>query len=263
MDDDHVITKADRDQAAQGNGGSTAAGDATSLVQAAREAVAGFGWHLMPPAAASQCVSAGPLVWERFAAHWEDLVADPYAAEKGTHRLRRYGQFLLSRDGEIAPLGHEVFVQPEESNPLYVGVERRFEPLTEAFRAEPVLYALIRLLGDVAGGMRDTAEWIVRVHPFRVVAQADSLSQPTPEGRHKDGVDLVSSLLIGRENVSGGCSTVYGADGREIAAATLSEPGTLLLSDDRATWHAVSPVRPQDIGRPGHRDVLVTTLTAR
>ncbi|MGW0537432.1 2OG-Fe dioxygenase family protein [Streptomyces sp. NPDC003032] len=263
MDDDHGIAQADRDGAAQDNGGSPAAGDATTLVQAAREAVAGRGWHLMPPAAASQCVSAGSSVWERFAAHWEDLVTDPYAAEKGTRRLRRYGQFLLSRGGEVAPLGHQAFVQPEDSNPLYVGVERRFEPLTEAFRAEPVLYALIRLLGDVAWGMDDTAEWIVRVHPFRVIAQADNLAQPTPEGRHKDGVDLVSSLLICRENVTGGRSTVYDADGHEIAATTLSQPGTLLLSDDRATWHAVSPVRPQDTGRPGHRDVLVTTLTAR
>ncbi|MBW5422369.1 hypothetical protein GKQ77_12470 [Streptomyces sp. BG9H] len=232
------------------------------LVQAAREDVAGRGWHLMAPAEASTCVSADTSVWERFAAHWEDLVTDPYAAEKGTRRLRRYGQFLLSRDGEIAPMGHEAFVQPEESNPLYVDVERHFEPLTEAFLAEPVLNALIRLLGEVAGGMRDAPEWIVRVHPFRVVAQADGLAQPTPEGRHKDGVDLVSSLLIGRENVRGGRSMVYDADGQEIAATTLSEPGTLLLSDDRATWHAVSPVHPQDTERPGHRDVLVTTLTA-
>jgi hypothetical protein len=264
MHDDHLIAQADGDQVAKDHGSSSAAGeDATPLVRAAREAVVGCGWHLMLPAVASQCVGVERSAWERFAAHWEDLVPDPYAAEKGTRRLRRYGQFLLSRDGEIAPLGHEVFVQPEDSNPLYVGVERRFEPLTEAFRAEPVLSALIRLLGGVAGGLDDAAEWIVSVHPFRVIAQADSLAQPTPEGRHKDGVDLVSSLLIGRENVSGGCSTVYDADGREIAAATLSEPGTLLLSDDRATWHAVSPVRPQDSGRPGHRDVLVTTLTAR
>ncbi|MBM7167629.1 2OG-Fe dioxygenase family protein [Streptomyces sp. G44] len=263
MDDDHGVVQAHRDGSSQVSAGGTASGDATSLARAAREAVLGHGWHLMSSATVSRCVDAGPGAWERFAAHWEELVTDPYAAEKGTRRLRRYGQFLLSRDGEVAPLGHEAFVQPEDSNPLYVDIERHFEPLTEAFRAEPVLYALIRLLGSVAGGMGDAAEWIVRVHPFRVVAQADGLAQPTPEGRHKDGVDLVSSLLIGRANVTGGRSTVYAADGREIAATTLSEPGSLLLSDDRTTWHAVSPVRPQDTGLPGHRDVLVTTLTAR
>lgn len=269
MDHDHGVAQADGDGVAHGNKGSkgdtgsTVAGDAIPIVQTAREAVAGRGWHLMPPDVASPCVNADPAVWERFAAHWEDLVVDPYAAQEGTRRLRRYGRFLLTRTGEVAPLDQEVFVQPGESNPLYVGVERRFEPLTEAFRSEPVLYALIRLLGDVAGGLEDTAEWIVRVHPFRVIAQPDTLGRPTPEGRHKDGVTLVSSLLLGRENVTGGRSTLYDPDGREIAAHTLSEPGTLLLSDDRATWHAVSPVQPQDASRPGRRDVLVTTLTAR
>ncbi|GGV66480.1 hypothetical protein GCM10010277_74250 [Streptomyces longisporoflavus] len=264
MDDDHGFTQLAPDGAGRGSGDSTATGDAAALqVRAARDAVVGRGWHLMEPAAVSRCVGAGPAVWEQFAAHWDDLVTDPYAAEKGTCRLRRYGQFLLSRTGEITPLGHEAFVQPEDSNPLYVDIERRFETLTAEFRAEPVLYALIRLLGEVAAGMDDAADWTVRVHPFRVVARADSLAQPTPEGRHKDGVHLVSSMLIGRENVTGGRSTVYDADGREIAATTLSEPPSLLLSDDRATWHAVSPVRPQDTGRPGRRDVLVTTLTAR
>ncbi|MFH8796974.1 2OG-Fe dioxygenase family protein [Streptomyces sp. NPDC017941] len=100
-------------------------------------------------------------------------------------------------------------------------------------------------------------------HRMPPAAVSRCLAQPTPEGRHKDGVTLVSSMLIGRENVTGGRSTVYDADGREIAATTLSEPATLLLSDDRATWHAVSPVRPQDTAGPGHRDVLVTTLTSR
>ncbi|MGW6564068.1 2OG-Fe dioxygenase family protein [Streptomyces sp. NPDC054975] len=233
------------------------------LLEKAREAVSSDGWHLMAPEAVCACLGADPDVWRRLAAHWEDLALDPYAAQTGTRRFRRYGHFLLSRSGEITAMPHEVFVQPQESNPLYVDVERRFEPLTEAFEAEPVLGALIRMLGEVAADLDDAEEWNVKVHPFRVVAQADSLGQPTPEGRHKDGVTLVSSLLIGREGVTGGQSTVYDADGQEVAATTLGEPGALLLSDDRATWHAVSPLHPRDADRPGHRDVLVTTLAAR
>ncbi|MFF8268688.1 2OG-Fe dioxygenase family protein [Streptomyces sp. NPDC016562] len=220
-------------------------------------------WHLMPPAELSACLGVDRGVWERLAVHWDDLAVDPYAAETGTRRLRRYGQFVLSRSGEITAVPHEVFVQPHASNPLYVDVERRFEPLTEEFQAEPVVTALIRMLGEVAAGLDDVEEWTVKVHPFRVIAQADSAGQPTPEGRHKDGVTLVTSLLIGRENVTGGQSTLYDEDGRPITAATLTEPGTLLLNDDRVTWHEVSAVRPLDAGRPGHRDVLVTTLAAR
>lgn len=248
---------------AAGNGARGEDGAAGAVAEA-RRTVASRGWYLMPPAVLSRCLGVACSEWARLDGHWEDLAVDPYAGEKGTSRLRRYGQFLLPRHGGgITPLPHEVFVQPDRSNPLYVDVERRFEPLTDAFRAEPVLGALIRLLGDVAAGLDDADEWIVRVHPFRVVARPGSLGQPTPEGRHKDGVTLVSSLLAGRRNVTGGRSTVYDAEGREIAATTLSEPGALLLSDDRATWHAVSPVQPEDAGEPGNRDVLVITLAAR
>ncbi|MFD7539910.1 2OG-Fe dioxygenase family protein [Streptomyces sp. NPDC059819] len=229
----------------------------------ARRAVVGEGWCLMSPATVHQCLDLDPGFWGQFAAHWEHLVADPYAAQAGTHRLRRYGQYLLSATGEISPLAHDVFVQPQDSNPLYVGTDRRFEPLTPEFRAEPVLGSLIRMLGQVAAGLSDAREWKVRVHPFRVVAREGSRGDATPEGRHQDGVTLVSSLLIHRVNVTGGRSTIYDPSGGEIAAVTLSEPGALLLSDDRATWHAVSSLRPREAGRPGHRDVLVTTLAAR
>lgn len=39
-----------------------------------------------------------------------------------------------------------------------------------AFRAEPVLGALLRMLGRVAAGLVDAAEWRVNVRPFRVTA---------------------------------------------------------------------------------------------
>jgi hypothetical protein len=42
----------------------------------------------------------------------------------------------------------------------------------------------------------------------------------------------------------------------------LSKPGTLLVGDDRRTWHSVSPIRPIDIDAPAFRDVLVVTLEA-
>ncbi|GAA3373060.1 2OG-Fe dioxygenase family protein [Streptomyces racemochromogenes] len=251
-------------RAGGGSGGPRGDEEVRAAVAEARRVVAARGWYLMAPAVLSRCLGVAAAEWARIDRHWEELAADPYAAETGTSRLRRYGQFLLPRrGGGIMPLPHEVFVQPDRSNPLYVDVERRFEPLTGAFRAEPMLGALIGLLGEVAAGLDDAEEWIVRVHPFRVVARPGGLGQPTPEGRHKDGVTLVSSLLVGRRNVTGGRSTVYDAEGREVEATTLSEPGTLLLSDDRATWHAVSPVRPEDDGGPGHRDVLVVTLAAR
>jgi hypothetical protein len=240
--------------------GDTTANTAYAAVAAARRALASTGAYPMPPAEVSACVGTDPDGWARFAAHWDDLVPDPYAAGSGTRRLRRYGSFSLTRQGRLTPLPHDAFVQPEASNPMYVGVDRHFEPLTDAFAADPLLTSVIGLLGQVAGGLDDRAEWWVKVHPFRVLASAGQAGQPTPEGRHRDGVTLVSSLLIGRENATGGESSVYGADGTHLLTTTLSEPGGLLLGDDRRTLHEVTPIRPLDPARPARRDVLVTTL---
>ncbi|MFD8996295.1 2OG-Fe dioxygenase family protein [Streptomyces abikoensis] len=214
----------------------------------------------MPAAEVWACLGVDAVGWAGFAAHWDDLVTDPYAAENGTRRLRRYGVFSLTREGRLVARPNDAFVQPEASNPMYVGVDRRFEPLTGACAADPLLVSLIRLLGQLAARLEDRDEWVVQVHPFRVLASAGQDGQATPEGRHRDGVTLVSSLLIGRENVTGGESSVYDMTGAPVLATTLSEPGSLLLGDDRHTLHEVSPIRPRDPARGARRDVLVTTL---
>ncbi|MDT0442254.1 2OG-Fe dioxygenase family protein [Streptomyces johnsoniae] len=236
--------------------------DAGSGTGAVRRALATTGAHLMPPAAVSAALGAGPADWDRFAAHWEELGRDRYAAEGGTCRLRRYGDFTLTGEGELSAEPHVAFVQPKDTNPLFVDRDRHFEPLTDAFVADPLLRSLLALLSDVAAGLTDTSEWRVKVHPFRVVAAAGSEGRPTPEGRHQDGVTLVSSLLIGRDNATGGRSAVFDEDGGELLTTTLAERGTLLLGDDRRTWHAVSPIRPADATASARRDVLVVTLTA-
>lgn len=90
-------------------------------------------------------------MWTRFAAHWDDLTPDRYAAELGTRRLRRFGHFLFSpADGVVTPMAHSAFVQPEDSNPLYVEQDRHFEPLTDAFAKDPLLERILRLLGRLA-----------------------------------------------------------------------------------------------------------------
>lgn len=240
----------------------TAFQECPPAVAAARESLASTGVHLMHAATVRAHFGSGEEEWARFASHWEDLAQDRYAAERGTCRLRRYGQFSLTpATGEMAQLPDTPFVQPDRSNPLYVDVDRHFEPLTDAFVADPLLRSVVSLLGHVAGALDSGACWIAKVHPFRVLATVDDEGQPTPEGRHRDGVTLVSSLLVGRNNATGGRSTVFAPDGPELLATTLDEPASLLLSDDRHTLHGVSPIRPLDPSRPAHRDVLVTTLT--
>ncbi|OBR98610.1 hypothetical protein A9W98_34520 [Mycobacterium gordonae] len=197
--------------------------------------------------------------WVRFGRHWDDLAPDPYAAELGIQRLRRYGRFAVGT--QVRPLPAEEFVQPERSNPLYIGRNRVFEPLTTAFAEDPLLHELLYVLSRLAAVLDEAPQWDVKVHPFRTQSTGGN-GHPTPEGMHRDGVMVVSSLLIGRRNALGGESTVCDADGRQLLATTLDEPGTLLVNDDRRTLHGVSPIRPIDGSGPAQRDVLVITFAS-
>jgi hypothetical protein len=228
-----------------------------------RAALAATGAHVLAASRTWRRLGLDEQRWRRFAAHWDDLCPDRFAAGSGTSRFRRYGRFVLRRDATWHPLPHTEFRQPVGTNRLFPDVGRDFESLTAQFVADPVFAGLLRLLGEVAAGMQDAPEWLVHVHPFRVIGTVGSRGDATPEGRHQDGVTLVSSLLVARRNAGGGRSSVFDPDGHEILGVTLSEPGTLLVGDDRRTWHSVSPIRPVDPAAPSVRDVLVVTLTGR
>ena len=233
----------------------------TDPVVAARAAVSSAGAHVLPGDEVRRWLGADDARWARFAGHWDDLRPDPYAARSGTRRLRRYGRFTVSGGGRREQLPHREFRQPADSNRLFLDEGRRFEPLADAFLADPLLDGVLALLGQVAGALADPPRWDVYVHPFRVEGSADSRGDATPEGRHQDGVTLVSSLLVGRHNATGGTSTVVDETGREVLTATLAVPGTLLVGDDRRTWHGVDPIVPVDRATPARRDVLVVTFT--
>lgn len=218
------------------------------------------GVAVLPAFALSRSLGIHLEEWIRFGRHWDDLLPDPYAAELGTRRLRRYGRYLM--DDTARPVPTEDFVQPEDSNPLYIGKSRQFEPLTPAFAEDPVLHGLLAVLRRIASALDEITEWNVKVHPFRSQSSRSGNGRPTPEGMHRDGVTLVSSVLIRRRNALGGQSVVRDPDGRQLLAITLAEPGTLLLGDDRRTVHGVSPIRPIDDSGPAQRDVLVITFAS-
>ncbi|MFT2015532.1 2OG-Fe dioxygenase family protein [Streptomyces sp. 796.1] len=241
------------------DGAGTNSGD----VRAAVAHLTGGGAHLMAaPTVRGLLAADREEAWARFRAGWEELAPDPYAAARGSVRQRRYGVFSFTpATGTLTARPHVPFVQPSGTNPLHDGEQRAFEPLTGAFVADPVLARLLRLLGTLAQGLDGPPEWTVHVHPFRVLASAGASGEPTPEGRHQDGVTLVSTLLVDRANATGGQSTVTTPAGTPLLTAVLDEPGTLLVGDDRRTWHEVSALRPEDPARPARRDVLVTTFT--
>jgi hypothetical protein len=206
---------------------------------------------------------AGLRDWESFAQSWSDLGLDGYMADGGRYRRRRHAAFSASRY-ETARKPHQPHYQSRDYNPLNGGVERWFAPVTESIGAHPAMLAILRTCFDLFDGLTPAgarpAAWHVEVHQFRIEARAGEQGLPTPEGLHRDGVDWVCVLLIARENVASGMTSIYDLGRRTIGNFTLAHPLDSAFVDDSQVYHGVTPVEPIDLSRPAYRDVLVVTF---
>jgi hypothetical protein len=92
-----------------------------------------------------------------------------------------------------------------------------------------------------------------------------SASKPasTPEGSHRDGVDFVLVLLVDRQNIASGTTTIHTPDGKLLGDFTLTHTFDAALIHDPRVFHGVTPVTPLVPGEPAHRDVLVVTFRAK
>jgi hypothetical protein len=107
--------------------------------------------------------------------------------------------------------------------------------------------------------LRGAQPWFVEAHPFRIDT-TDGIGRPTPEGAHRDGVDLVVVLLVGRCNIKGGETRVFDVRGPQGMRFTLDQPWSALLLDDERVIHETTPIQPMNPGQPAHRDTLVLTF---
>lgn len=190
---------------------------------------------------------------------WNDLPADAYLRDGGRYRRRRHSCFVVDGDS-VLPVPHRAHWQPLEYNALHGGLERWFEPITAPVLAAPAWPQLLRGLSGLCSEVRGVRPWYVEAHQFRIDT-TDGIGRPTPEGAHRDGVDLVAVFLVARSGVKGGETRVFEAAGPHGQRFTLTEPWSLLLLDDARVIHETTPIQPQ--GQPGgHRDTLVLTYRA-
>jgi hypothetical protein len=201
--------------------------------------------------------------WERFAASWDGMPRDEYMADGGRDRRRRHAVLSVAPDGAAVLEPRQPHYQSREYNALNGGVARWFEPIAPELVAGPTLSSVVRFGAKAFARLRPGASWRVELHQFRIEARAGEPGRPTPEGVHRDGVDYVLVLLVRRENVARGTTTVHDPAGRELGAFTLTEPLDAALVDDARVLHGVTPVEPVDASRPAFRDVLVATYRAR
>ncbi len=193
--------------------------------------------------------------------HWERLAPDAHLKDGGRYRKRRHGCYTLT-DKALVLSPHRAHWQPLAYNALHGGIERWFEPMEPAMHSLPAWQNLLTGLGSLADAIRPgTPRWFIEAHLFRIDT-TDGIGRPTPEGAHRDGVDLVVVCLLGRHLVKGGETRVFDAAGPNGQRFTLSQPWTTLVLDDARMVHETTPIQPMMADAPGHRDTLVLTYRA-
>jgi hypothetical protein len=138
-------------------------------------------------------------------------------------------------------------------------MQRHFEPISPELAESNAWKHLLAWLGQVCSDLRGAHTWYAEAHQFRIDT-TDGIGRPTPEGAHRDGVDLVAVFMVGRQAIKGGETRVFEAEGPNGQRFTLSEPWSVLLLDDKRVIHESTPIQPLD--KDGHRDTLVVTLRA-
>lgn len=223
------------------------------------DALRGQGYALLRPADVAMLAGCSLPELEALAPSWNHLALDNYLKDGGRYRRRRHSCFIQEGD-QLRQTAHRAHWQPVEYNALHGGMHRLFEPVEAATLAKPAWGRLIKALGHACSAVKGEQPWYVEAHQFRIDT-LDGIGRPTPEGAHRDGVDFVAVLLVGRSNIKGGETRVFEADGPDGKRFTMQEPWTLLLLDDARVIHESTPIQPE--GENGHRDTLVLTWRAR
>ncbi|MGJ7542109.1 2OG-Fe dioxygenase family protein [Variovorax sp. LT1R16] len=218
------------------------------------------GYAVLSPEGVAEWLGLPLAALDALQADWNDLPPDEYLKDGGRYRQRRHACFAV--DGpSLAPVPHRAHWQPVEYNALHGGMQRWFAQMLPATVESPTWQRLMLRIADAASDLRGAQRWFVEAHQFRIDT-ADGIGRPTPEGAHRDGVDLVAVMLVGRQGVKGGETRVFEADGRRGERFTMTEPWTLLLLDDARVIHESTPIQPLAEGEAGHRDTLVVTCRA-
>jgi hypothetical protein len=222
-------------------------------------AMRGHGYAVLAPEAVASLCGMPPAAFDALARSWDDLRPDTYLRDGGSYRRRRHACFFVDGDHiERAP--HRAHWQSTDYNALHGGLHRWFEPIEDAVVADPAWSRLLLGLSAQVSRLRDARPWHVEAHQFRIDT-SDGIGRPTPEGAHRDGVDFVAVLLVGRTGIRGGETRVFDAAGPDGQRFTLDRPWSLLLLDDARVIHESTPIQPDGEGA-GHRDTLVLTWRA-
>jgi hypothetical protein len=226
------------------------------------------GYAVLETAAARDALELDATGLAALRESWERLPRDSYLRDLGHYRARRHGSFIYTPGArELTPVPQRAHWQPTTYNALHGGMLRWFEPIEPVVADSPAFRQLLASLGELFARLQPVRRWYLEAHQFRIDTEG-GIGRPTPEGAHRDGVDFVAVVLVGRRAVRGGETRVFEAHGSRGVRFTLIEPWSMLLMDDARVIHETTPLQAEaGDGGPanslGVRDTLVLTYRAR
>ncbi len=199
---------------------------------------------------------------ELFRQDWAHLEPDPYMADGGSYRSRRYGLYRLSSTtGQLTHMPGASFYQSIDINPLNGGEQRHFAPLTADTIENPFLREVIQFdFAQLTSNKHIEGDWLIGVHQIRIVASPGVPGDPTPEGTHRDDETYTSQHLISRHNIGGGVNYFYGNESEPAATPQAVWKQKSYFDSyyfDCTLWHSVSPIVSGKYDGGGYRDVLL------
>ncbi|MGZ8961971.1 MAG: 2OG-Fe dioxygenase family protein [Methylophilaceae bacterium] len=201
--------------------------------------------------------------WERFSASWNNMPLDQYMADGGRYRRRLYATLsAASGNSEIVLEPHQPHYQSLDYNTLNGGIARDFEPIRDEIMQGPTMRNVLRFGQQTFSHIMPQAKWHIECHQFRIEAHVGEVGKPTPEGIHRDGVDFVLVMMVKRENISSGTTTMHDLELKGLDSFTLTQPLDCAIVNDRRCMHGVTPIEPIEPSLPAYRDVLVVTFRA-
>ena len=159
---------------------------------------------------------------------------------------------------------HQPHYQGLDYNNLNGGVARHYEPIEDAaLRKGGTIDSLVTLGVGSPAVLAPYSRWHIEAHQFRIERRRSRGGLPTPEGVHRDGVTFVLMAMVGRDNVTGGESTVYNVEKQPVEHLHPHRPRRAGVRQRRAGLPRRQSRRSGSIPPPPPRDVLVVTYRHR
>ena len=199
--------------------------------------------------------------WDDFASSWNHLESDRFMADGGKYRFRRYSEFDVvagTKNFSIRP--HVPYSQPKAVNHLNGGIQRHYEAIESSVYSSAYFVEMVHTSMELMKFTK-TNLWKLQCFQNRITVDEGHIGLPAPEGRHRDGVDFVFTLLVDRKNADGGVSGIFDPDGSTIATVQLEKPGEFIFLNDKRVMHDVTPIELRKQSS-GYRDTLIAMFTA-